>query len=185
MKRGLEFGPAGDTDSPSPKRVQYASIGYYGQLSLIEQLGPTGDANANHWLVDLDCFSADWFDRLNDDLSNLADWRTIADQAGSRIVEFTAPEAALLQLLTPALGPLADPEEATGSWLKMRLVADAELDDGIAVDTYEPAPGVTDPALIAASGLVVPDTRLLDVAAPSNPAQAKLGVLARRLETQG
>jgi hypothetical protein len=181
VKRAAEFSPAIQRDQKRPR----GATSYYGQFSLVEQLGDTGDANAGRWLVDLDCFTAQWFDGLRADLGNLPSWRTVAQQAGSLIVEFTQPEAALLQMLVPALGPVASAADLTASWLSLELVIDRGRADGLLpVDVYLPPPGGIDPTLIAGAGQSAPGGRLLSVS-PSGPGAAKLALLDAMLAPQG
>jgi len=181
VKRIGRFDP--NEDGPE-KRFRASSTGYYGQVSLVEQLGATGDADAGKWLVDLDCFSAQWFDRLQPDLSDLPDWHQVAQLAQSRIVELTEAAQDLLVLFAD-LGQIGTPEAALGRWLYMRLFDELGGDEGTPVELYLPPAHGTDPALIAISGRQVSDARLEGLTLPSNEALAKLRRLTAMFNPQG
>ncbi|KAB2347969.1 hypothetical protein [Actinomadura rudentiformis] len=184
MKRGGDLSRSPDIDGRPSKR-QRGATRYYGQFSLVEQLGATGDANAGQWLVDLDCFAAQWFDGLRGDLGDLPSWRTIAQQAGSLIVEFIQPEDDLLDMLEPALGAVAGAGELPTRWLRLELAVDPNRADGlIPVDVYLPPPDVTDPTLIAVHGQPAQGGRLLSVQPPGQAAD-KLTLLDTILDAEG
>jgi hypothetical protein len=184
VKRGRDLNRIPGVDERAPKRLRGATS-YYGQFSLVEQLGATGDANAGQWLVTLDCFATQWFDDLRGDLGDLPSWRTIAQQAGSLIVEFTQPEAALLNMLSPALGVVSGAGELTTRWVVLELAIDPGRTDGLlSVEVYLPPPGGTDPTLIAVGGVVAPGGQLLSIQ-PSGRAAAKLALLDTMLASQG
>jgi hypothetical protein len=184
MKRGADLDPL-RTGEPVPKRLRKSPVSYYGQLGLVEQLDDTGDASAGQWVVNLDCFSAGWFDGLRDDLADLPEWNTVAQVAQSRTIEFTEPAVALLQRLTPAFGNLGGPLDALGRWLKFSMVVDTFQSDGFAVELYVPPSGASDPAFVVADGDSVPGARLLTVEAPDNGAQLKLDALTALYSPEG
>jgi len=182
MKRGMDQ-QGGNVTKPQ-KRVRPSSTAYYGQVALVERFGAIGGADAGKWLVELDCFSAQWFDQFQADLSDLPDWHQVAPQARSRIVELTLAASDVLNLLRP-LGGINAPEEASGRWLVVRLYDDPGVPEGTPVATYLPPPNSADPSLIAIAGQQVDGVRLESVALPSNEALAKLGLLTAMSEQRG
>ena len=176
MKRGID-----QSSGRTPKKRRPSSTAYYGQISLVEHLGQTGDADAGKWLVELDCFSAEWFDQFQADLGDLPDWHQVAQQARSRIVELTETTSELRNLFRP-LGEIYEPDEVSGYWLEVRLYDVPGGDEGIPVALYVPPGNATDPSVIAIAGPEVPGVRLESVTLPSDQALAKLRRLSALVE---
>jgi hypothetical protein len=162
MKRAAEGPPpspprAGQLsvdDAPPAKRQRGAGTWYYGQFSKIEPLGLVADPGQDEWLVELDCFSADWFDQLHDNLDNLPAWGTVAQTAQACVVEFGLRGADLVTGLGNLLANVTDPDGAVGGWIALLLVTDPKQAprQGLSVRLFVPAGNVTNPARIGAYG---------------------------------
>ena len=179
MKRGI------DQDSGrTPKKQRPSSTAYYGQVALVERIGATGGTDAGMWLLELDCFSAQWFDQFQADLSDLPDWHQVAQQARSRIIELTQTAADARNLLRP-LGGINEPDEAWGRWVTVWLYDSPGMAAGTPVTMYLPPTGAADPSQIAIAGKQVDGARLESVTLPSGAALGKLGRLSAVLSGKG
>lgn len=121
---------------------------YYAFLREVE---PEDSRDVRNLHVVMECIDADWFDAFEDDLSDFPAWSGCAEDASFRIVDFTASESYLREIVTKIDAGM--PYFLIGNWLEVMLAGEAP-DNGefVAADVYLPAQGETNPALTGASG---------------------------------
>lgn len=160
MKRWRE-----DASEPQEgKRPRSIGERAYGRLRMEPIAAEDGD-----WMVELDCFSADWFDGLRDDLADLPDWGGVARTARTRLVQLTLPRSSLLELLTAVFGPLADPMDAVGRWVQVWLRSDRMDPNALPARIFLPPEGSDDPAQVGFDGREVEHASVSGMAAVPSP----------------
>jgi hypothetical protein len=147
---------------------------FYGQVTLAEP----EDAAHQDWVVELDCFAADWFDAFAADLHDMPDWSTAAAASRARLIEFGLSRDELLDLFGRVLGPAADPGSYDGAWLKLALQLDALMPGGMPVRVFLPPANSTDMTQVGWDGREADGVRIVGLAAPGPAAASKLGLLA-------
>jgi hypothetical protein len=129
-------------------RLPDPAVRYYAFLREVEPEDSRGVRNLH---VVMECIDADWFDAFEDDLSDFPAWSGCAADASFRIVDFTAEEGYLRDIVTQV--DAGKPYFLIGNWLEVRMTADPPEDGQlVAADVYLPANGETNPALVGLSG---------------------------------
>jgi hypothetical protein len=149
-------------------------VGFYGQVAEVEPL----DADREDWVVQLDCFAADWFDALAADLHDMPDWHTAAVPSRARVVEFELPGERLAQVFSAALGPVTDAGAIEGSWVRLWLQLDTRVREGMPVRVFLPPDGSHDMTRAGSDGREDEGVHITGLDAPDPAAAAKLGLLA-------
>lgn len=105
--------------------------------------------------VIFECIDQQWFAQLNDDLSDMPPWNTVAQESMFCIVDLTVTLDVLLEIVTAV--DAGEQYFYPGNWIEMVVNRDQDPRDNrpkAAIDIFLPPEGVTNPASTGLTGIV-------------------------------